>query len=55
MQDSVRENGGERRLYLFSRYEEELKSYGFPYYIVNGLGEQRLKNALKGIHLFFGF
>ena len=53
VQDPVRENGGERRLYLFSRYEEELKSYGFPYYIVNGLGEQRFRNALKGIHLFF--
>lgn len=53
VQDSVRENGGERRLYLFRRYEEELKKYGFPYYVVTGLREQRFRNALKGIHLFF--
>lgn len=55
VQDSVRENGGERRLYLFKRYEEELKRYNFPFYIVRGLGEQRFRNALKGIHLCFGF
>ena len=55
VQDSVRENGGERRLYLFKRYEEELKRYNFPFYIVRGLGEQRFRNALKGIHLYFGF
>jgi len=53
VKDSVRENGGERRLYLFHRYIEELKEYGFPFYIVTGLGEQRFRNALKGIQLFF--
>ena len=53
VQDSVRENGGERRLYLFCRYKEELKKYGFPFFVVNGLGEKRFSNALKGIHLYF--
>ncbi len=54
VQDPVRENGGERRrLYLFHRYEEELKSYGFPFYVVTGLGEQRFRNALKGMQMFF--
>lgn len=51
--DPVRENGGERRLYLFHRYEQELKKYDFPFYVVTGLGKQRFRNALKGLDLFF--
>jgi len=51
VEDPVRENGGERRLYLFRRYEQELRKYDFPYYVVNGLGKQRLINAFKGLDL----
>jgi nicotinamide riboside kinase len=45
--DPVRENGGEMREKLFEIYENELNFYGFTYGIVRGLGEERLKNALK--------
>lgn len=45
--DPVRENGGERRNELFQIYINELKSYRFNYKIVSGLGENRLRNAIR--------
>jgi len=45
--DPVRENGGEMRNRLFERYCLEIEKYGFKYEIVEGLGEDRLNNALK--------
>ena len=45
--DNVRENGGEKREILQRRYLEILNEYGFNYKLVKGLGEKRLKNALK--------
>ncbi len=45
--DRVRENGGERREGLFRQYCSEILSFGFKYEIVEGVGEERLQNALE--------
>lgn len=44
--DPVRENGGERRLYLQKRYIESIEQYGFRHKIVSGQNDQRFRNAL---------
>jgi nicotinamide riboside kinase len=51
--DNVRENGGEMRLTLFRKYENELILRKFSYEIVTGIGNQRLQNALHIIETFF--
>lgn len=45
--DRVRENGGEKRKDLFRQYCSEISAFGFNYEIIDGTGEQRLKNALN--------
>lgn len=50
--DPLRENGGERREYLFKRYEQELKHYNFHYGIVKGTNEERLRNAIRIVEKF---
>jgi NadR type nicotinamide-nucleotide adenylyltransferase len=45
--DSVRENGGDKREELFQRYCNEIRSFGFNYEIVNGVGDARTINAMK--------
>lgn len=45
--DSVRENGGEMRNFLFQTYQQELEHYKFQYRIVEGFGENRLLNAIS--------
>jgi nicotinamide riboside kinase len=45
--DAVRENGGEMRDILQKAYIDELKKNNYKYYIVKGLGPERLKNAIK--------
>jgi NadR type nicotinamide-nucleotide adenylyltransferase len=45
--DPVRENGGEMRKILFDRYCKEIDSYGFSYEIVEGIGDVRVRNALR--------
>ncbi len=49
IEDTVRENGGERRFFLFEKYKEELEKNDFSYYIVRGSGEERFRSALNGI------
>lgn len=44
--DPVRENGGERRLYLHNRYIQTIKKFEFNYKIINGQDEMRYQNAL---------
>jgi nicotinamide riboside kinase len=44
--DPVRENGGEKRERLLDLYCQEIRSFGFEYSIVNGIGEARLESAL---------
>jgi nicotinamide riboside kinase len=44
--DNVRENGGEKRLYLQKRYIETIEAYSFQYKIVNGTNNIRYEKAL---------
>lgn len=46
--DGVRENK-DKRSFLFEWYKSELDKYGFAYAIIEGTGEQRLKNAVNAI------
>lgn len=41
------------RQFFFEWYKKELEDYGFPYSIVSGEGEQRIKNAINIINYFF--
>jgi len=45
--DTVRENGGTRRELLLGLYKKELTDFGCEFKIVRGLGEERLKNAIR--------
>jgi hypothetical protein len=45
--DPVRENGGDRRLFLHNKYIEEIKKYNFNYKIVSGIDSVRFSNAIK--------
>lgn len=47
--DPLRENGGEMRFRLYEQYREELETFGFPYHIVKGQGEERLNNAIFAV------
>ena len=53
IKDNVRENGGEKRKYLFDIYENELKINKLNYKIIKGTGEKRFLKAQKTIELFF--
>ncbi len=46
--DGIRENK-DKRSFLFDQYKSELDTYGFAYKIIEGTGEQRLKNAVNAI------
>jgi NadR type nicotinamide-nucleotide adenylyltransferase len=45
--DPVRENGGDRREYLLELYKKELLDFACEYGIVQGSGDERLKNAIR--------
>jgi nicotinamide riboside kinase len=45
--DKVRENGGTRREYLMGLYKKELEDFQCEFGIVQGLGNERLKNAIR--------
>ncbi len=47
--DPVRENGGEKREALMERYKEELRLYGFPFFLVSGSGQERTERAARTI------
>lgn len=51
--DDVRENGGEERLKLQTRYLNEIKNYGFPYKIISGAGSERTQNAISCVNGLF--
>lgn len=50
--DAVRENP-HRSVFFFNWYEQELNNYQLPYVVIDGVGEQRLKNAINAIEDFF--
>ncbi len=52
--DPVRENGGERRLYLQQRYIDTLNKYNFRFGLVRGTNEMRYLSALNQIENLFG-
>ncbi|MBN1131492.1 MAG: ATP-binding protein [Bacteroidales bacterium] len=45
--DPVRENGGPERQLLYRRYIREVEQLEWKYRIVDGTGEERLRNALR--------
>ena len=47
--DPVRENGGEKREQLLELYCQEIRSFGFQYELVEGLGKARCVNAMKAL------
>lgn len=49
--DPVRENGGERRELLQTKYIDYIKNYNFTYQIINGENQTRFKNALHYVKL----
>jgi nicotinamide riboside kinase len=51
--DPVRENGGERRKYLFDRYLYEIRQTKVPYEFVSGINEERFINALNKVKQHF--
>ena len=48
--DPVREHGNDRE-YFFDWYKKEIEQTGKPYFIVNGIGNQRLQNAIAALKL----
>jgi len=50
--DNVRENP-HRRDFFFNWYKQELESYDFPYEIIKGTSEDRIKNAISSIEKYF--
>ncbi len=50
--DPLRENKEERQK-LFDIYMEELAQYKYPFFIIDGKGEERLKAAIQVINNFF--
>ncbi len=48
--DPVRENPILREFFL-NWYIEEIKKLGFPFYIIKGIGEERIKNAIAFLNL----
>jgi NadR type nicotinamide-nucleotide adenylyltransferase len=45
--DGLRENGGEMRELLQERYRELIRKAGWSYYTVDGIGGERLTNAIR--------
>ena len=49
--DSVRENGGEKRVELQQIYINNIQKFNFPYAVVSGTNEVRYQNALQNLSL----
>ena len=47
IEDPVRENGGERRIYLHNKYIENIKKLNVNYKIVSGKEDLRTQNAIQ--------
>lgn len=47
--DPLRENPGEARHRLMQRYIQLLEEYGYPYRMVNGEGDERVKQAIDWV------
>jgi NadR type nicotinamide-nucleotide adenylyltransferase len=51
--DPVRENGGEKRVYLFNEYEKEIKNLSAEYRVIFGDGPERIALAERYINEYF--
>ncbi len=51
--DPTRENGGERRNYLYNCYKSELDNLNLPYAIIKGENYQRIQNAIDSVTNYF--
>ncbi len=51
--DPIRENGGEKRVYLMSRYVEEIRKTGRDFVLIGGEGKERYSNALQAVKMHF--
>ncbi len=51
--DPLRENGGEKRIFLFNAYEKEIRNIGTPYRIIKGNAQERNDNAVSYINDYF--
>jgi nicotinamide riboside kinase len=51
--DALRENGGEKRNYLISKYIEEIRKTGHDYILIGGVGESRYQSALQAVKTHF--
>ncbi len=47
--DPLRENGGRMREVLFDLYKKNLEAYNLPYTIIEGIGEDRIRNAIFAV------
>jgi len=47
IKDSVRENGGNKRVELFDKYKDELEKNKFNYFIIKGNRDERFLSAQK--------
>lgn len=52
IEDSVRENGGEKRFELFERYLSEIKELNKPYFVIKGVNQERINYAINVINNF---
>ena len=50
--DPLRENGGERRKFLFDRYIMEIEKTGIPFGVITGTGEKRLSNTMETVNKY---
>lgn len=51
--DLIRENNGENRQKLFELYKNELEKFHKNYIIINGIGQERFRNALNAINKLY--
>ena len=51
--DRVRENSGENRIKLYNEYLGNLRDYRFNFIEIEGVGEERLENAISAVHRFY--
>jgi NadR type nicotinamide-nucleotide adenylyltransferase len=47
--DTVREHGGDERMFFYEWYKREIEKTGIPYAIIQGVGNERTENAIKAI------
>jgi NadR type nicotinamide-nucleotide adenylyltransferase len=55
IEDKVRENGGKNREILFNSYQEVLLRYNFDFKIIKGIENERIKNSINEINIFFRY